>query len=153
MPPSAMTATPVPRSAFAALYTAVSCGMPTPHTSRVVHIEHDVDLREVLHDVLRHLHDALGVAVRGIDYNAVDTGVRELLHARKVALPAGNRRGNPETELVVAVVGRIRVLDDARDVREAVETHDAAVLVNERKLADFRGAHEVVRLLEGGSGL
>ena len=39
MPPSAITGTPVPRSAFAALYTAVSCGMPTPQTTRVVQIE------------------------------------------------------------------------------------------------------------------
>ena len=37
MPPSAISGTPVSRAAFAQSSTAVSCGTPTPATSRVVH--------------------------------------------------------------------------------------------------------------------
>ena len=39
MPPSAMQGTPAARQAWAASYTAVSCGTPTPATIRVVQIE------------------------------------------------------------------------------------------------------------------
>ena len=39
MPPSAMHGTPAARQASAASYTAVSCGTPTPATTRVVQIE------------------------------------------------------------------------------------------------------------------
>ena len=39
MPPSAISGTPVPRSAVATLSMAVICGTPTPATMRVVQIE------------------------------------------------------------------------------------------------------------------
>ena len=39
MPPSAISGTPLPRSAVATLSMAVICGTPTPATMRVVQIE------------------------------------------------------------------------------------------------------------------
>ena len=39
MPPSAMTGTPLSRSAAATLETAVTCGTPTPARMRVVQME------------------------------------------------------------------------------------------------------------------
>ena len=48
----------------------------------------DVNLREMLDDVLRHVDDALGVAMGRVDNNNVNTGLCELLHAREIALAA-----------------------------------------------------------------
>jgi hypothetical protein len=84
---------------------AVSCGSPTPVTTRVVQIEprptptftastprstsafgaldgadvaaDDLHVREALAHALDGLQDALGVAVRGVDHQHVDAGVDE----------------------------------------------------------------------------
>ena len=113
----------------------------------------DVNLREMLDDVLRHVDDALGVAMGGIDHNDVNTGLSELLHAREIALSAGNGCGDAETELIVTVVGRVLVLDETLHISERVETYDAPLLVNERELADLVLSHDLIRLLERSAGL
>ena len=112
-----------------------------------------VDLREMLDDVFRHLHDALRVTVGGVDHDHVDTSRRQLLHTGEIALAARDGRRDAQTELVVAVVGRILVLHQALHVGETVETHDLAGLVDQRELADLRRTHEIVRLLERGTRL
>ena len=112
----------------------------------------DVNLREVLDDVLRHVHDALGVAMGGIDHHNVHAGLGELLDALNIALAAGDGGRNAKTVLVVAVESGTLVLHEALDIREAVEADDAPGLVHERQLAHLGRAHKLVCLLDGGGG-
>ena len=82
-----------------------------------------------------------------------DAGGGKLLHSPQVAAAAGDGRRDAQAEALVAVVAGVGVLDDARDVGEAVEADDAAVAVDERQLADLRLAHELICLLQrGGTG-
>ena len=112
----------------------------------------NVNLREVLDDILRHVHDALGVTVGRIDHHNVHASFSKLLNALDIALAARDGSGNAKTILVVAVEGGTLVLNEALNIRKAIKANYAARLIHERKLAHLRCAHKLVRLLYGRRG-
>ncbi len=76
MPPSAMQGTPAARQAWAASYTAVSCGTPTPATIRVVQrAGANTDLHGVRASLNHGLSTGAGADVAADDLHAVEGGV------------------------------------------------------------------------------
>ena len=150
MPPSAISGTPVPRSALATLSIAVICGTPTPATMRVVQIEpgpmptltrvgpgldqrprrraggdvaaDDVDLGVVLLDPAHALEHALAVAVGGIDHQHVDAGLDQQLDPLLGALAHADRRAHAQLALGVARgVGEVGLLGDVLHRHQAAQ--------------------------------
>ena len=137
-PPSAITGMPWPASACTASYTAVTCGTPTPATTRVVQMlpgpcptftasapasasaERAVAGRDVPRDELdvvlglqlaHDLEDAVRMAVRRVHDEHVDLGVDERGCALHRVRPDADRRADAQPALVV--LRRVRVLDRA----------------------------------------
>ena len=109
----------------------------------------DIDLRIFAGDELRHFHNALGVAVGGIDNDCVDACVSELLHARQITISARDGSGNSEPELIIAIVTGVGVFDDTGDIGEAVKPNHTTVAVNEREFPDLCLAHKLVGFFKG----
>ncbi len=135
MPPSAITGTSASSATATASMMAVSCGTPTPATTRggADRAGADADLDRIgagiderasalgggdiagddLHavgellDLLDGVEHALRVAVRGVDDDQVDAGIDQPLGTLDAAVADRGRRGDAEPPLLV--LGRVRV--------------------------------------------
>ena len=139
-PPSPISGTPAGRQAREALWIAVTCGTPTPATTRVVQMEpgptptltpsapastralapaygrhvpaDDVDLRRsrIRLQPAHHFQYALGMAVRGVDYQQVGT----FLDQRHRPLPgvAEEPDGCPDPESSLIIFGGVGYIPD-----------------------------------------
>ena len=134
MPPSAITGTPARGAGRPRRRSAVSCGTPTPETTRVVQIERTAPcptlmpsapasisavapsavatlpatrstLGNVPLDRPHGVDDRLRVAVRRVDHQHVDAGPHERLGALLAIRPGADRGADPQAaELVLGGV-------------------------------------------------
>ena len=173
MPPSAITGTSAARAASAASRMAVSCGTPTPATIRVVQIEPGpmptliasapasisacapsrvatlpamtatlLVARWMRRTWLQHL---LGMAVRGVDDEAVDAGRHQELGALE-SLVADRGRGG-DAQAPVPVLGGVGMGGRLLDVLDGDEADAARRLVDDDKLLDPMLMQEPARLV------
>ncbi len=172
-PPSPITGTPLSRAASAASRIAVSCGTPTPATMRVVQIEPrpDADLDRVgagvdqrlralarrhiagdhrdlvggaldTSDLLEHL---LGMAVRGVDHEAIDARRHQQLGALEALV--ADRSGGGDAQAAVGVLGGVRMRRRLLDVLDGDEADAAADIVDDHQFLDTVQMQEPPRLL------
>src|SRR5919197_959113 len=131
MPPSAMTGTPARSAGPTASRIAVSCGTPTPETTRVVQIE--------------------AGAVRRVDDQYVRAGAHQRLGAR-LAVGAG-ADGRPDAEPPELVLGGVRVADRFFDVLDGDQAAELIPLADHGELLDPVAVQDLLRLLEGDARL
>ncbi len=175
MPPSAITGTPAARPASAASRMAVSCGTPTPATMRVVQIEPGpmptliasapasisacapsavatlpamiatlLVARLMRRTCVEHL---LGMAVRGVDDEAVDAGLHQQLGALEALVADGGRRGDAQAP--VGVLGGVGMGGRLLDVLDGDQADAAPVLVDDQQLLDAVLVQQAARLVLG----
>ena len=173
IPPSAITGTPCSDATWAMSQTAVTCGTPTPATTRVVQIDPGPwpDLQRVGArvdqrlgrlggrdvpgdhlDVVRVLdraddvEHAVRVAVRRVDDERVDLGVDEGRGALEGVGPDADGGGDAQAAALVLRRERVRLaLGDVLDGDQALE---ATLEVDDRQLLDPVAAEDRLRLLE-----
>ena len=173
MPPSAITGTPWRIATSATSKTAVTCGTPTPATTRVVQIEPgptpalrqsapasisasaaspggdvagdqlDVELRL---DPPHHLDDGARVAVRGVDDEHVDLGGDE----RRGALErvGADADGGADAQPPALVLRRERVALALLDVLDGDQALEPSGAVDDRQLLDLVAAEQQLGLGE-----
>ena len=162
MPPSAITGVSVLCATSTASRIAVSCGTPTPATMRVVQIDPGpmptlmasapasisafapFRGRDVAGDDLNRVRQALdavnggehqlGMAVRGIDDDEIDTGRDQLLGAGK-ALVADRGRSR-DTQAALLVLAGTRVGDRLLDVLDGDQPDATVFIVDDEQLFD-----------------
>ena len=162
MPPSAITGTPLGRQLAAASMIAVSCGTPTPATTRVVQIEPgpDADLdrvgagldqgrrrvggRDVAGDDLRAVgqpphrghavEHAARMAMRGVDHDHVGAGRDQRLRPLEPGRARAGRRTDAQPALLVLAGVReaLRLLD----VLDRDQPDQAVGVVDHQQLLD-----------------
>ena len=111
---------------------AVSCGTPTPATTRVVQIE-----------------DAFAVPVRGVDGDDVDADLYERGHA--VEHVGRNAHGRPYAQPAMLVLAGVGVLAPLPNIFKRDEPLQVAVVVDHRQLLDVVLLQDLDRLVEGRS--
>ena len=154
----------------------MSCGTPTPATTRVVQIEpgpdpdlhavgsggdhgvdgfagddvaaDDLDVEAAL-DLLDDVEHALAVAVGGVDDEQVDAGGDQRLGPLERVGADADRGGDPQaTALVLGGGGVLGLLLDVLDRDEAAQR---AGVVDDRQLLDAVLPEDVLGLLERGA--
>ncbi len=177
MPPSAMTGMPRAAAAWAASAIAVSCGTPTPATTRVVQMEpgptptltrvdaglderdgaadgghvagDQLQLRPLLAGGGDGREHAARVAVRGVDADDVAAGGDQRLDAGLAVRPHADRRADPQP--AQAVLDRERVLLGLLDVLDGDEALEPAGPVDHQELLDPVLVQQLSRLRGGHS--
>ena len=172
-PPSPITGTPAARAASAASRIAVSCGTPTPATMRVVQIEPGpmptliasapasisacapsrvATLPAMTETLLvarwmrrTWREDQLGMAVRGVDDEAVDAGRHQHLGALEPLV--ADRGGGGDAQAPVDVLGGIRMGRRLLDVLDGDEPDAALRIVDDHQLLDAVQMQEPARLV------
>ena len=164
-PPSPMTGTPAGRHALATSWIAVTCGTPTPATTRVVQmlpgpdadldaVDAGVDQRlrtgaggDVAAEHLdvaggrvgleppHHVEHQPGLAVGGVGHEHVDAGLDQGRGPLPRVAEEADRRGDPQPAL--AVLGGVRVLLGLDEVLDRDQPGQPAGAVDQRQLLDL----------------